>query len=143
MVARPIGARRLYEVRSVRDGATADGVIERAGSGLEALACDWHSAFLSRRIHKRGLDFVRRRIAGGLLWFWINHGFKSIASVSPPLIGTTRFQGVYTPPEHRHKGYAESLVRSVTRQLLGDGLRPLLFADLGDPVANGIYQRIG
>ncbi|MGH8143731.1 MAG: GNAT family N-acetyltransferase [Steroidobacteraceae bacterium] len=41
------------------------------------------------------------------------------------------------------KGYAESVVRRVTSHLLGEGVRPVLFADLAVPGANGIYKRIG
>ena len=59
------------------------------------------------------------------------------------MLNSVRFQSVYTPPNYRRKGYAESLVRAVSRQLLGDGFRTMLITDLGDPVANGVYQRIG
>jgi len=145
VAARAVAARRLYEARTVCDGAIPLGALERAGPAHEGLAHDWHTAFLAEigESTNQALAFVRQRIGIGLVWFWTDDGFKSIAAASPPVLGMTRFQCVYTPPQHRRKGYAEALVRMATRQLLADGLRVMLIADLSDPSANGIYQRIG
>jgi predicted GNAT family acetyltransferase len=144
VAAHPIGARRLYELRSVRPGATTKGAMERAAPVHQEIVHDWHAAFLKDiGESSQDADFVRRRIEAGLVWFWTDEGFKSIATVSPPVLSSVRFQSVYTPPDYRRRGYAESLVRAVSRQLLGEGLRTMLITDLGDPVANGVYQRIG
>ena len=145
VAAYPIGARRLYELRSVRPGATTKGAMEHAAPVHQEIAHEWHTAFLkgTGESTQDALDFVRRRIGAGLVWFWTDDGFKSIATVSPPVLGGVRFQSVYTPPDYRRKGYAESLVRAVSQQLLGEGFRTMLITDLGDPIANGVYQRIG
>jgi len=64
------------------------------------------------------------------------------ASISSPRIA--RVGPVYTPPEHRRRGYATSLVAAWTAQLLGRGIhRCALFTDLANPTSNSIYQTVG
>ena len=142
--ARPSAGRRLYEARAVREGAVAHGVLERATLMQEALAHEWFTAFLKEVGESPQIpEFIRRRVEAGLAWFWKDGDFKSVALISAPVSGGSRFQCVFTPPVHRRKGYAESLVRSVTDRLICEGVRPMLITDLADPGANGIYQRIG
>jgi predicted GNAT family acetyltransferase len=50
---------------------------------------------------------------------------------------------VYTPPEHRGRGYAQACVGELSRQMRAEGQRCMLFADLGNPVSNSIYRRLG
>jgi hypothetical protein len=51
---------------------------------------------------------------------------------------------VYTPPEHRRRGYASALTAALTERLLAGGRRfCFLFTDLANPTSNAIYQRIG
>ena len=51
---------------------------------------------------------------------------------------------VYTPPEHRGRGYATSLVADLTAERLAAGLAfCFLFTDLANPTSNAIYARIG
>ena len=51
---------------------------------------------------------------------------------------------VYTPPRHRRRGYATSLVAEQSRWLLEQGYRScFLYTDLSNPTSNAIYERIG
>ncbi|RNF39238.1 GNAT family N-acetyltransferase [Planococcus salinus] len=50
---------------------------------------------------------------------------------------------VYTPEEHRGKGYAKTLVAEVTEELLLEFDFVLLYTDLQNPASNKIYQEIG
>ena len=51
---------------------------------------------------------------------------------------------VYTPNQLRGKGYASSCVAALCREILSGGKRfCTLFADVENPTANGIYQRLG
>ena len=55
-----------------------------------------------------------------------------------------RVYAVYTPPEHRRKGYASALVAVLSRRLLDGGLRYcFLFTDRANPTSNHIYRQIG
>ena len=55
-----------------------------------------------------------------------------------------RIGPVYTPPEHRGRGYASSLTAAATQDQLDRGRRfVFLFTDLANPTSNKIYQSIG
>jgi hypothetical protein len=55
-----------------------------------------------------------------------------------------RIGPVYTPPEHRGRGYATALVAGLTESLLDGGRRfCFLYTDLANPTSNAIYERIG
>ena len=57
--------------------------------------------------------------------------------------GVVRVQLVYTPPEHRNKGYASACVTSLSKQIRDEGYRCILYTDLGNPISNSIYRRMG
>ena len=51
---------------------------------------------------------------------------------------------VYTPPEHRCRGYASACVAALSQQLLDAGWEfCTLFTDLANPTSNSIYPKIG
>jgi len=63
-----------------------------------------------------------------------NRNVEGWASVGP----------VYTPAHERGRGYATSLVASLSRQLLDEGNAGCtLFTNLANPTSNAIYERIG
>lgn len=68
----------------------------------------------------------------------------SMSAHNGPTPRGIRVSGVFTPPEHRGRGYATTLVARQTRWLLGTGHQfTFLYTDLANPTANSIYQRIG
>jgi predicted GNAT family acetyltransferase len=51
---------------------------------------------------------------------------------------------VYTPPQHRGRGYASALTAAASQDQLDRGHRYcFLFTDLSNPTSNKIYQSIG
>lgn len=55
-----------------------------------------------------------------------------------------RIGPVYTPPEHRNRGYASSLTAAASGDQLDRGRRfCFLFTDLANPTSNKIYRAIG
>lgn len=51
---------------------------------------------------------------------------------------------VYTPPEHRRRGYAAALVADVTQRELNRGRSfAYLYTNLNNPTSNALYQRLG
>ena len=61
-----------------------------------------------------------------------------------PIAHSITIGGVYTPPEHRRKGYATALVARLSQHLLGLGYQFVnLFTDLSNPTSNSIYCKIG
>ena len=78
------------------------------------------------------------------LYVWDHEGPVSIAGVTRPMKNGTTIGAVYTPPEHRNKGYATSSVLSLTQKLLADGYSFCsLYTDLSNPTSNSIYTKIG
>ena len=91
---------------------------------------------------------ARRALATGSRAFgvWTDPAGRpvAIASMSAPVHGMTRISVVYTPPEHRGRGYGARVTAEVTRHAWDTGLRDIvLFTDVANPVSNAIYLRMG
>jgi predicted GNAT family acetyltransferase len=85
-----------------------------------------------------------QRIRAGSLFLWEHEQPVSMAGWAGRTERGVRVNFVYTPPEHRYNGYATACVAALTRRLLHEGQTfCCLFADLSNPTANAIYQRIG
>ncbi|MEV4678910.1 GNAT family N-acetyltransferase, partial [Actinomadura sp. NPDC049382] len=55
-----------------------------------------------------------------------------------------RIAPVYTPDEHRRRGYGAAVTAAATRAALDVGAEDVvLFTDLANPTSNGVYRRIG
>ncbi|MFE9724271.1 GNAT family N-acetyltransferase [Streptomyces sp. NPDC005794] len=93
----------------------------------------------------RAERIVDERTAHGGLTLWETDGEPvSMAGVSRRIAGTVRVATVYTPPEHRGRGYAAAVTAEVSRVAREEGAREvLLFTDLAHPTSNGVYRRIG
>ncbi|GAA0254854.1 GNAT family N-acetyltransferase [Saccharothrix mutabilis subsp. mutabilis] len=111
----------------------------------------WHYAFVDESVpHEPDLDrsrrFVERALAvgtGQVLWVDGDEPV-SLAAASTPLSGMSRVAPVYTPPEHRGRGYGSAVTAAVSTWAMEAGAEHVvLFTDLANPVSNSIYQRIG
>src|SRR6185369_491689 len=68
----------------------------------------------------------------------------SLSGWGGPTPNGIRIGPVYTPPEHRGRGYATALVAGLSQALLDRGRRfCFLYTDLANPTSNAIYERIG
>lgn len=68
----------------------------------------------------------------------------SLAGVGGRTPRGRRIGPVYTPPELRRRGYAESLVARVSADVLAAGNDfCFLYTDLANPTSNAVYERIG
>lgn len=78
---------------------------------------------------------------------WVHESGDGVVSMTGHSGATPngiRIGPVYTPPEHRGRGYASALVATQSQWLLDHGLRfCFLYTDLSNPTSNAIYQRIG
>lgn len=88
---------------------------------------------------------VERRIANGRQFIWADAGSPvSTVGCNAMVAGTQRIGPVYTPPEHRNRGYGTSATAETSRRLLAAGAeRCMLFTDLANPTSNAIYAAIG
>jgi RimJ/RimL family protein N-acetyltransferase len=83
--------------------------------------------------------------ASGRFLFWTVEGEPvSMAAVARRLRNTGAIAPVYTPPEHRGRGYAGSVTAAVVDKLFGEGKTAVcLYTDLRNPTSNRCYARIG
>lgn len=125
-------------------------------SGRSRLACradfetavDWFRKFQteSGALAVDAELLVRDRLENGLLWLWEDDAgtVVSLAARNRTASGVARVGPVYTPPEHRRRGYGAAVTAACTRDALEhDAEHVVLFTDLANPTSNAIYQEIG
>ena len=144
--ARPVDAQRIYEVERLLLPAGVAGEMRPAGPDDLDLLVAWLHGFNADAGGIGAGDpatVAKRRLPGGDFWIWDDDGPVSMAAYTGPARGVTRIQGVYTPPEHRRRGYAGACVAALSARVLDAGQRCILNTDLANPTSNGIYRRIG
>ena len=139
---------RIYELREVSHPVYPPGEFKQAGLEDLELAREWSQAFAVETDTAGPADeddrMLRHRIKTGALWFWNNSDPVSMAARGRPTPNGEAVNLVYTPPEHRRKGYAMSVVARLSQRILDRGKRfCTLYTDLSNPVSNSIYMKIG
>jgi GNAT superfamily N-acetyltransferase len=88
-------------------------------------------------------EFFSKKLRDNHLYFWIDEGPKSLATISGLNCSGPRISAVYTPPAHRTHGYATALVNHISDNYLDSGSAYItLNTQAGDPVER-IYKRLG
>ncbi|MFD8691460.1 GNAT family N-acetyltransferase [Streptomyces sp. NPDC059651] len=143
---------RLYRLGELVPPSPAPGGRARAATPADReLLLRWYAAFAvevggpSAGHGERHGRVVDERTAEGRLTLWEHEGIPvSMAGISPQIAGTARVAPVYTPPEHRGRGYAAAVTAEVSAAARAAGAdEVLLFTDLANPTSNGVYTRIG
>lgn len=149
---------RLFECREVLDPPAVDGTLRLARPDEAALCLDWFRRFGAEADEQSGrddraagntehfaLEDIHERIDRDAIWLLERPGGEvaHLSARSHPAYGVVRIGPVYTPKEHRGRGYAAYVVAALTRESLADGLRVCLFTDQANPVSNKVYERIG
>lgn len=89
-------------------------------------------------------DEMKRRVAERRVHVWdVDGEVVHVTGDNPPAFGVARIGPVYTPEEHRGRGYASAAVGEVARRLRDGGARVCLFTDLSNPVSNRVYAALG
>jgi uncharacterized protein len=140
---------RIHDCRSVASITAAPGQFRDPQESEVPTLAEWriafHEATHSTVIEDDPVAAVRRMIERRDLVVWENDG--RIVSCAATLRKTPHgavIAFVYTPPEHRGRGYATSCVAELTRARLAAGAAfCCLYTDLANPTSNAIYARIG
>jgi predicted GNAT family acetyltransferase len=89
-------------------------------------------------------ELVRRYIESRRFFIWEDRQPVAMAGFGGVTPNGVRVNMVYTEPRFRGRGYAGTLVHTLSRKLLADGHRfCYLFADSVNPAASRIYERLG
>ena len=139
---------RVFEARKVTDVSLSSGRLRLARPDDHLLMAKWIVNFSVEIKEPVDLESAKihaeRSIKGQELYIWDDGVPVSIAKESRPTRNGTTINTVYTPPEHRNKGYATSCVWSLTQKMLMDRYSFCsLYTDLSNPTSNSIYTKIG
>jgi GNAT superfamily N-acetyltransferase len=148
---------RLHEARAVLAPRPAPGSLRQPREDEAPLVLAWFAAFAADAAEQAGraeghvhdlaedLDGIRRRISDGRLWFWVDDDDRPVQLTGRhlPVLGSARVGPVYTPREHRGRGYAGNAVARVTQAILDEGARPCLYTDQANPTSNQLYAALG
>ncbi len=147
VAAQPATRMRVFEARRVVQPRIPAGGFRVATEADLPTVARWTAAFTE----EAGLDdpsdpadVARERIRERSLFLWEDARPLSLAAWAGRTGRSVRVNFVYTPPEHRGRGYASACVASLTQRLLDEGFaRCCLYTDLSNPTSNKIYQAIG
>lgn len=148
---------RLFRLDAVVPPRPVAGALRPAVPEDADLALAWFAAFVRDADAQAGrepgsahepvetLEGILRRIELGRIWFWEDEAGEPVhlTGANPPSYGAARVGPVYTPPEHRGRGYASAAVAEVSRRILDGGDVPCLFTDQANPTSNAIYRALG
>ena len=145
----------IFALDRVRRVPEAAGISAPAGAAHADTIVEWFLAFNEEAMSSHRTDHatlrrsVRDRVATQSPDFgvWIHEVDGqpvSMSCQSGPTPNGIRVSAVYTPPDHRSRGYATTLVARHSQWLLDSGHRfCFLYTDLANPTSNAIYKRIG
>lgn len=141
---------RAFELRQVYQPPYPPGKLRLATAAEKELLVQWVNAFGFEALHEPDQDLervyqgVERALRHQNYFVWDDNGPVALAGRARPTRRGVTIGPVYTPPEHRNRGYATALVAALSERLLDEGKQFVtLFTDLANPTSNSIYQKIG
>jgi len=143
--AHPAAGQRLYELGSSVAPAASSGALRVATEDDIPLLIEWMHGF-NADTGERGTDpaaLVPLRVRAGHFRIWHDGVPVATAAATPRIAGVTRIQAVYTPPEHRRRGYGAATVGALSCEQSEAGHRCILYTDLANATSNSIYRRLG
>lgn len=118
-----------------------------AAASDHALLESWLVAFGEEinDVQRDPAEVIADRVSYGGLTLWESGGTAvALAGLNRPTAGVVRVGPVYTPREHRQRGYGGAVTAAVSRAALDAGAAEVvLFTDLANPTSNALYQRLG
>jgi predicted GNAT family acetyltransferase len=149
-VAKKHMSMRTFKLTRVEDVPLATGAFALANAGDKSVLASMIAGFVSdARVdaYSTAQAQAERLITQNVLYVWRDES-DQVVSMAGKASGDTpngeRIGWVYTPPHLRGRGYATSVVASLSRQILQDGKAfCFLFTDLSNPTSNKIYRKIG
>ena len=148
---------RLYRLDGVVPPAPARGTLRPATQGEVDLVVDWFNAFAAAADEQAGRpagsmhrgsvtrEAMERRVAQQEVWLWVDGEDAPVhlSAVNPPSFGAARIAPVYTPPDHRGRGYAGNTVAALSQRILDAGAVPCLYTDQANPTSTRLYASLG
>jgi uncharacterized protein len=144
---------RIYQLERVIPVQGVSGHLRKADENDRERLTEWIYGFQVDAFGADQVDMetIRRNVDGVVRYktrdyfFWEDGGQPvAMAAYTGFTPNGARIGPVYTPVEHRRRGYGSAVTAAVTQLLLDSGRkRCFLFTDLNNPTSNHIYQTIG
>ncbi len=145
-------SQRIYKLTTLTVPDTP-GHLRAAAEADRPLLMKWVKAFYAEALSDDEHEQTKIYVANVLnpkhsreLFLWeVDGEVVSMAGFTGATPNGMRVGPVYTPPEHRRRGYGAAVTAGVTRVLLNERGRSMtfLYTDLSNPTSNKIYQQIG
>jgi GNAT superfamily N-acetyltransferase len=141
---------RLWRCDAVEAPAGVPGRARRGTVADHELVTAWRTPYLIDVFGRvppgaEPAEWARDVLVALSLFLWVDADGQPVsqAAVRPPVAGVARIGPVYTPPEHRGRGYAAAVTSAVASDVLARGAIPVLMTDVANPTSNALYRRIG
>lgn len=125
------------------------GTFRLAQESDKPLLKKWHIGFIEDTqmpevTPEQAAEWVARAVEREEIVLWEDNGIPvACAKQARPSQNSITVSFVYTPTEHRRKGYARTLVADFSAKLLNNYEFCMLYTDMTNPTSNKIYQEIG
>lgn len=142
----------IYELEQVLMPALGNGSLVTATNDHKNIAEQFLEGFIRDCFPKdlkprdKAQTMFKRFVEDKSLYLWKNEKSEivSMAAKNRESRNAATISMVYTPNEHRGKGYGSIVTALVSKRMLDNGkLKCNLFTDLSNPTSNSIYQKIG
>jgi FR47-like protein len=138
---------RIYSIRTAPVHPNVPGAARPATGDDLDLMCNWIGEFVQVATNDAvpSREHVAHVIASDQHMLWIVDGVPvSMAAINRRLNNTAAIGAVYTPLEHRQKGYAGAVTAAVVKRIYSEGKSSAcLYTDLRNPYSNRCYVKIG
>lgn len=144
-------AQRIYRLTVLRPVEGVSGRARPAAEGDRPLLLEWVRSFVAEAVPEGTPDLgpertIDARLGEGRGGFtiWEDGGPVSLAGWGGTTPNGVRIGPVYTPPEHRRRGYGSAVTAAVSAERLASGRTfCFLYTDVANPTSNKIYTDIG
>ena len=108
----------------------------------------WTHAFIREAIPSDPVpsdDALMNNLRSRRHWLWTYEGKPvSMAAIARRTKRAAFINSVYTPPEHRNRGFGQAITAIVVREIFDEGrAAACLYTDLRNPASNRCYAKLG
>jgi predicted GNAT family acetyltransferase len=137
----------VYKITNVKKIETVRGKLAIATKKDTPLIAKWIHHFCKEvfdfMTEEQALEYAHKGIEEKSFYLWKTTENVAMVKSARPAVGGIVLNYVFTPTQHRGKGYASSMVYTLTSKLLESYDFCSLFTDAKNPVSNTIYIKIG